>query len=71
MTPEFPSARLAVNALAPVPQCGLGFLDVIPPVGNKFKAAKEGGPQGQPVVARGDYSGTVSFYFGKLPPAKR
>ena len=35
--------------------------------GTKFKPAAQGGPQGQPNVGQGEYSGRVSFYFGKLP----
>jgi hypothetical protein len=67
LTPEFPPTNLVGNAFAPLPQCGLGFLDAIPPIGSKFQAADVVGPQGQPAVAHGEYSGSVSFYFGKLP----
>jgi hypothetical protein len=67
LTPEFAPANLTGKAFAPVPKCGLGFLDAIPPIGSKFKEARFGGPQGQPTVAHGEYSGAVSFYFGKLP----
>jgi hypothetical protein len=51
----------------PLPKAGLAFLHAIPPLGNKFHAAKDTGPQGQPTPTHGDYSGAVSFYFGKLP----
>jgi hypothetical protein len=67
LTPEFPPAKLVGKAFAPLPQCGLGFLDAIPPIGSKFKAPSGMGPQSQPNVANGTYSGSVSFYFGKLP----
>jgi hypothetical protein len=67
LTPEFPPTNLVGNAYAPLPQCGLGFLDAIPPIGSKFQAADVVGPQGQPAMAHGEYSGSVSFYFGKLP----
>ena len=67
LTPEWPPTNLVGNASAPLPQCGLGFLDAIPPIGSKFQAADAVGPQGQPNVAHGEYSGSVSFYFGKLP----
>jgi hypothetical protein len=67
LTPELPPANLVGNASAPLPQCGLGFLDAIPPIGSKFQAAGAVGPQGQPAVAHGEYSGSVSFFFGKLP----
>jgi hypothetical protein len=67
LTPEFPPANLVGKAFASVPKCGLGFLDAIPPIGSKFKEAKTMGPQSQPNIAQGEYSGSVSFYFGKLP----
>jgi hypothetical protein len=50
LTPEFPAAKLVGQAFAPVPPCGLGFLDAIPPIGSKFKEARFSGPQGQPTV---------------------
>ena len=65
LTPEFAPTNLTGKAFAPVPQCGLGFLDAIPPIGSKFKEARFGGPQGQPSVAHGEYTGSLSFYFGK------
>ncbi|MDE3067146.1 MAG: glycoside hydrolase family 2 [Verrucomicrobiota bacterium] len=67
LTPDFPPANLAGNTAPPVPHAGLAFLEAIPPMGSKFKSAAETGPHGQPNVARGRYSGSVSFYFGKLP----
>ena len=67
LTPEFPPANLVAKTLVSVPKCGLGFLDAIPAVGSKFKDATFTGPQGQPNLATGEYSGSVSFYFGKLP----
>jgi hypothetical protein len=67
LTPDFPPANLVGKAIAPVPDCGLGFLDFIPPIGSKFKEARFGGPEGQPNVAHGEYSGSLSFYFGNLP----
>jgi hypothetical protein len=67
LTPEFPPMNLVGKAFAPVPKCGLGFLQSIPPVGSKFKAPSATGPQSQLNVATGEYSGSVSFYFGKLP----
>ena len=67
LTPELPPASLVGHAAAPLPQCGLGFLDAIPPIGSKFQAAEAVGPSGERAVARGEYSGTVSFHFGKLP----
>ena len=66
LTPEFGPDSLKAKAFAPVPQCGLGFLDAIPPIGSKFKEARFSGPQGQIRVAHGTSSGAVSFYFGDL-----
>jgi hypothetical protein len=67
LTPEFPPMKLAGKAFAPTPACGLGFLDAIPPIGSKFTSPKVMGPQARLNVAHGDYSGSLSFYFGKLP----
>ncbi len=67
LTPEQPPDNLVANTKVNLPQCGLGFLHAIPPIGTKFKPAAQGGPQGQPNVGQGEYSGRVSFYFGKLP----
>jgi hypothetical protein len=67
LTPQFPPMNLVGKAFAPVPNCGLGFMDCIPPIGSKFKAASGMGPQSQMNTATGAYSGSVSFYFGKLP----
>ena len=67
LTPEFPPANLVGKAFALTAKCGLGFLNAIPPIGSKFKAPSGMGPQSQPNAATGRYSGSVSFYFGKLP----
>lgn len=67
LTPKFLGPELRALAFAPVPEAGLGFLDAIPPVGSKFKAAKFGGPQGQRAVLNSTLTGSVNFYFGKLP----
>jgi len=67
LTPEFAPTNLVGKAFAPVPSCGLGFLDAISPIGSKFKEACFSGPQGQPNVAHGESSGEVEFYFGPLP----
>jgi hypothetical protein len=67
LTPELPPEKLRGHATAELPRAGLGFLDGIPPIGSKFKEAKTTGPQGQPNTPHGEYSGSVSFYFGKLP----
>ena len=67
LTPEQPPANLVANTKVNVPQCGLGFMHAIPAMGSKFKGPESTGPQGQPNIGQGEYSGTVSFYFGKLP----
>ncbi len=67
LTPEFPPTNLVLNAFAPLPKCGLGFLDAIPAIGSSTKKVADLGPQSQPNVAHGEYHGTVSLYFGKLP----
>ncbi len=67
LTPDFGPDNLKANAFGAVPKCGLGLLDAISPIGSKFKEAKFGGPQGQPNYLNGEFSGSVSFYFGKLP----
>lgn len=67
LTPEFPPAKLAGHTIPPLPECGLGLLDAIPPMGSKFQAASEVSPSGARAVAHGDYSGSVCFYFGRLP----
>jgi len=67
LTPEQPPANLVANTKMNVPQCGLGFMHAIPAMGSKFKGPESTGPQGQPNIGKGEYSGTVSFYFGKLP----
>jgi hypothetical protein len=67
LTPEFPPAKLAGHTIPPLPSCGLGFLDAIPPIGSKFQAADVVSPSGERTVAHGGYSGSVRFYFGRLP----
>lgn len=67
LTPEWPPTNLVGHAYANLPPAGLGFLHAIPPIGSKFKPADSTGPQGQPNRGQGEYSGTVSFYFGRLP----
>ena len=67
LTPEFPPTNLVLNAFAPLPKCGLGFLDAIPAIGSSTKKVADLGPQSQPSVAHGEYHGMVNFYFGKLP----
>ena len=65
--PNFGPDNLKAKAYAPVPNCGLGLMDAIPALGSKFKEARFTGPQGQPAIGAGEITGSVSFYFGKLP----
>lgn len=68
LTPEFPPREFEGETKVNLPKCGIALLDAIPPVGSKFKTAATTGPQGQPNVAKGSYSGSVKFYFGKFTP---
>jgi hypothetical protein len=65
LNPKFPPAKIAGNTIPPLPTCGLGFLNAIPPMGSKFQAAEVVSPSGERSIASGDYSGSISFYFGK------
>jgi hypothetical protein len=67
LTPEFPPKEIAGNTVPALPRCGLGFLNAIPPIGSKFQAADVVSPSGKLAIAHGEYHGSVSFYFGKLP----
>jgi hypothetical protein len=67
LTPEMPPDKLVGQTKVNIPYGGLGLLHAIPPIGTKFKPANTTGPQGQPNLGKGEYSGAVSFYFGKLP----
>lgn len=68
LDPNFPPPGQAHGTTVPFPTAGLSFLDAIPAMGNKFFPASSSGPDGQISVGLGSYSGTLSFYFGKLPP---
>ena len=67
LTPEFPPVNLAGHTIPPLPACGLGLLDAIPPMGSKFNAPEAVSPSGARNIVTGDYHGAVSFYFGDLP----
>jgi hypothetical protein len=66
LTPEFPPPELAGKACAPVPKCGLGFLDTIPSLSDRFQAARCNDPPGRPDATNEEYNVTVDFYFGGL-----
>ena len=67
LTPDTPPKELEGQTGAPLPEAGVAILNAIPPKGSKFKPAASTGPQGQLSEATGEYSGSVSFYFGELP----
>jgi hypothetical protein len=66
LTPEQAPDNLIGKTKVNLPDAGLAFLHAIPPIGTKFKDARMSGPQSQPNVGQGSYSGAVSFYFGEL-----
>jgi hypothetical protein len=67
LTPKSPPASLIGQAGVPYPNAGISFMHAIPAVGSKFVGPKSSGPMGQPAVAKGEYKGHISLYFGKLP----
>jgi hypothetical protein len=66
-TPKSPPATQIGQAYAPFPKAGLSFLNAIPAVGSKFVGPRSSGPMGQPAIAKGNYEGHISLYFGELP----
>jgi hypothetical protein len=70
LTPDQPPTNLVGQAGIFLPKTGLAFLQAIPPVGSKFKPAKDCGPQSQLTVGQGEYKGSVSLYFGPLPESR-
>ncbi len=68
-TPRFENAG---SASAPFPPGDLSILHAIPAIGMKFAAAASLGPQSRRDPAAGEFSGTLSFFFGDptLPPSK-
>jgi hypothetical protein len=66
-TPKTPPRDQVGQAYAEFPRAGLSFLQAIPAVGSKFVGPLSSGPMGQPAIAKGEYLGRVSFYFGDLP----
>jgi hypothetical protein len=65
-TPKTPPPNLAGQTAAPFPNAGVSFLHAIPAVGSKFGSPLSTGPMGQPAIAKGEYKGHISLYFGKL-----
>jgi hypothetical protein len=66
-TPKTPPPNLVGQTAVPFPNAGVSFLHAIPAVGSKFGSPLSTGPMGQPAVAKGEYNGHISLYFGKLP----
>ena len=67
-TPKTPPTNLAGQTVVPFPDAGLSFLHAIPAIGSKFAGPQASGPMGQPAVAKGEYKGRISLYFGSLLP---
>jgi hypothetical protein len=67
LNPDFPPPDLYAKTFVQLPKAGLAFLQAIPPMGSKFKEASASGPHGQPNIATGEYSSSVSFHFASLP----
>jgi glycosyl hydrolase family 2 len=65
--PKTPPANLLGQTGVPFPSDGISFLHAIPAIGSKFVGPKSSGPMGQPAIAKGDYKGHISLYFGELP----
>jgi len=68
-TPKTPPPNLVGQTSVPFPHAGISFLNAIPAIGSKFGGPKSSGPMGQPAIAKGEYQGHISLYFGKLPKA--
>lgn len=64
LRPTYPQGRDSRYVSPPFPQTGIGFMHGIPAIGTKFRPAWVSGPQSQPAVAEGEYSGSVSLSFG-------
>ena len=66
-TPKTPPPGLLGQVAVPFPNAGISFLNGIPAIGNKFGGPQSMGPMGQEALAKGQYTGHISLYFGKLP----
>lgn len=67
LTPKTPPSAMQGQTGVPFPNAGVSFLHAIPAIGAKFVGPRSSGPMGQPAVAKGDYKGHISLYFGTLP----
>ena len=66
-TPKTAPTNLLGQVAVPFPHAGVSFLHGIPAIGNKFGGPQSMGPSGQAAVAKGEYKGKISLYFGTLP----
>jgi hypothetical protein len=66
-TPKTPPPNLIGQTGVPFPNAGISFLHAIPAIGSKFVGPLASGPMGQPAIGHGEYKGSISLYFGKLP----
>ncbi len=64
--PKTPPLKMLGQVAVPFPSTGLSFLNAIPAIGNKFGGPQTMGPSGQPAIAKGEYKGHISLYFGPL-----
>jgi hypothetical protein len=65
-TPKTPPSTLLGQVAVPFPAAGISFLHAIPAIGNKFGGPQSMGPTGKVAIAKGEYKGHISLYFGKL-----
>ena len=65
-TPKTPPPNLVGQTAVPFPVAGVSFLHGLPAVGSKFGGPQSTGPMGQPAIAKGEYKGHISLYFGRL-----
>jgi hypothetical protein len=63
-SPKTPPSNLVGQTAVPFPNAGVSFLHAIPAVGSKFGGPQSTGPMGQPAIAKGEYKGHISLYFG-------
>jgi hypothetical protein len=66
-TPKLPPPNIQMNTTITYAKAGISFLHAISAMGSKFSGPASTGPQGQPAVAKGDYKGSISLFFGELP----
>ncbi len=67
LTPKLPPSNLIGQTGVPFPNAGISFLNAIPAIGSKFGGPQASGPMGQTAIAKGEYTGHISLYFGDFP----